>query len=123
MDRLLCTAQAGDSGKNYPEAPSELGEGRVIAVEYAEYVDKYRLNLRFSDGTERTVDFGNFLCSSLNPMIREYLDAEKFRKFTVEYGDLFWNDYDLCFPVPKPQLGNASETLIPGSISNCKLKY
>ena len=32
-------------------------------------------------------------------MIREYLDAENFRKFTVEYGDLFWNDYDLCFSV------------------------
>jgi len=47
-----------------------------------------KLNLRVSDGTARTVDFGNFLCSSLNLMIKKYLDTEKFRKFTVEYGDL-----------------------------------
>ncbi len=99
MDRLLCTAQAGDNGKDHPKAPLKLREGMVVAVEYAEYVDKYILNLRFSDGTERTLDFENFLHRSLNPMIRKYLDAENFRKFTVEYGDLFWNDYDLCFPV------------------------
>jgi hypothetical protein len=77
----------------------KLEEGMIIAVEQAEYVDNYRLNLKFSDGTERTVDFGDFLYRSLNPMIRKYLDTKKFREFTVEYGDLFWNDYDLCFPV------------------------
>ncbi|MBF0377415.1 MAG: DUF2442 domain-containing protein [Desulfamplus sp.] len=71
----------------------------VVNIEYAEYVESYKLNLRFSDGTERTVDFSGFLSSSLNPMIKKYLNTKKFREFTVEYGDLFWNDYDLCFPI------------------------
>jgi hypothetical protein len=106
MDRLLCAAQTGSSGKDHPETPLKLGEGSFIDVEHAEYVDRYRLNLKFSDGTESTVDFGNFLCRSLNPMIRKYLDIEKFREFTVEYGDLFWNDYDLCFPVADLYEGN-----------------
>ena len=78
----------------------------IIAVEDAEYINKYRLNLKFSDGTERTVDFGKFLSNSLNPMIRNYLDTEKFREFTLENGDLFWNDYDLCFPIADLYEGN-----------------
>ncbi len=106
MDRLLCTAQTGDSEKNHPEARLKIGDGMLIDVEHAEYIDKYRLNLRFSNGTEKTVDFGNFLSGSLNPMIRKYLDTEKFREFTVEHGDLFWNDYDLCFPVADLYEGN-----------------
>ncbi len=70
-----------------------------ISVEHAEYIEKYMLNLKFSDGTEKIVDFGFFLQNSLNPMIKKYLNIEIFKKFTVEYGDLFWGDYDLCFPV------------------------
>ena len=74
-------------------------EDLVIDIESAEYVEDYKLRLQFSDGKERTVDFGSFLHNSLNPLIRKYLDIDKFKKFSVEYGDLFWNDYDLCFPV------------------------
>jgi len=48
---------------------------------------------------ERIVDFGPFLQKSLNPMIRKYLKLDNFKNFTVEYGDLFWHDYDLCFPI------------------------
>lgn len=99
MDRFLCAAQTREDGKNNPETPLKLAEGETIAVEHAEYLDQYRLHLKFSNGAERIADFGKFLHSSPNPMIRAYLDPEKFKKFNVEYGDLFWNDYDLCFPV------------------------
>lgn len=77
----------------------KLPEGMEIAIESAEYVERYKLNLRFSDGTKRIVDLEDFLSKSSNPMIRKYLDKEEFKGFTIEYGDLFWNDYDLCFPV------------------------
>lgn len=76
-----------------------LLDDAVIEIISAEYVADYKLRLRFSDGNERLVDFGSFLRDSLNPMIRTYLDLEKFKRFTVEYGDLQWNDYDLCFPI------------------------
>jgi hypothetical protein len=76
-----------------------LSEGAVIEITSAESVADYTLRLRFSDGEERLVDFEPFLRGSLNPMIRAYLDPEKFKQFAVEYGDLQWNDYDLCFPI------------------------
>ena len=99
MDRLFCSSQTGNNQKNHKKNTTGIREGEAIDIEYAEYIQKYKLRLRFSDDTERTVDFGNFLKRSLNPLIRKYLDVEKFRNFTLEYGDLFWNDYDLCFPV------------------------
>lgn len=76
-----------------------LAEEAVIEIEAAEYVEDYKLRLRFSDSQERVIDFGPFLHSSLNPLINKYLDLEQFKRFTVEYGDLYWNDYDLCFPI------------------------
>ena len=71
----------------------------VIAVDRAEYLRDYILRLTFSDGKQQDVDFAPFLNQSLNPLIRKYLDVERFKQFTVEYGDLYWDDYDLCFPV------------------------
>lgn len=76
-----------------------LPENLVISIEAAEYLEDYKLRLEFSNGQERIVDFEPFLRNSLNPMIRKYLDLEKFKKFSLEYGDLFWDDYDLCFPI------------------------
>jgi hypothetical protein len=76
-----------------------LAEDAVVDIVAAHYVKGHQLQLVFSDGRERIVDFEQFLTSSLNPMIRRYLDLEQFRNFTVENGDLQWNDYDLCFPI------------------------
>jgi hypothetical protein len=75
-----------------------LSADAVIEIRSADYLAGYKARLRFSDGKERVVDFEPFLRHSLNPMIRAYLDLEKFQQFSVEYGDLQWNDYDLCFP-------------------------
>lgn len=76
-----------------------LPQGAVIDIEHAEYVDGYKIYLVFSDGQERIIDFEPFLAKSLNPLIRKYLDLDEFKNFTVSYGDLVWNDYDLCFPI------------------------
>ena len=78
---------------------TKLTEDIVIDVRSAEYVEGYKVRLCFSDAQERIVDFGPFLQSSLNPMIRKYLNLDEFKCFSVEHGDLHWNDYDLCFPV------------------------
>ena len=32
-------------------------------------------------------------------MTTEFLDKEKFKNFRLEYGDLVWGDFGLCFPV------------------------
>jgi len=32
-------------------------------------------------------------------MTRKFLDINEFKKFKIEYGDLVWNDYEMCFPI------------------------
>jgi len=32
-------------------------------------------------------------------MTKKYLDKQLFEKYTIEYGDIIWNNYELCFPV------------------------
>jgi hypothetical protein len=76
-----------------------LSEGTAIDIVHAERVADYKLRLSFSDGIERVVDFEPFLHWSRNPMIRAYLDPQKFANFTLEYGNLIWDDYGLCFPI------------------------
>jgi hypothetical protein len=71
----------------------------VVSIEKAEYKEDYIINLQFSDGVERNIDFGNFLRSARNPMTKKYLDKELFKSFTLDYGDLMWNDYEMCFPI------------------------
>ena len=76
-----------------------LTENVIMDVKTAEYVEEYKLRLMFSDDEERIVDFAPFLHNAPNPMIQKYLEIDNFKNFTVAYGDLFWNDYDLCFPI------------------------
>lgn len=71
----------------------------VISIIKAEYAGEYKINLTFSDNTERMIDFADFLNNAKNPMTRKYLDKKLFSNFTIEYGDIIWNDYELCFPV------------------------
>ena len=58
-----------------------LPKGAVVDIETAEYVGGYKLRLVFSDERAHVVDFEPFLSSSLNPMIRKYLDPEVFANF------------------------------------------
>ena len=100
MDRLLRASQTGASKANHTEDPMTLlDHTTIIDLEKAKYEGGYKLRLLFSDGMARTVDFEPFLKRSLNPMIRKYLQLDLFKAFTVENGDLQWNDYDLCFPI------------------------
>ncbi|MEW6753303.1 MAG: DUF2442 domain-containing protein [Candidatus Latescibacterota bacterium] len=99
MDRLLRAAQAHAPGDDHPQDSLTGDDPWVIDIEQAEYAGGHRLRLRFSDGTERVMDFEPFLSGSANPLIRRFLDPELFQRFGVQHGDLIWGDYDLCFPV------------------------
>ena len=70
-----------------------------VNIQSAEHVGDYRINLVFDDGTEQTVDFLPFLSHSRHPDIRNYLNPKRFASFHVEYGDLVWGEYELCFPI------------------------
>ncbi len=71
----------------------------VISIISAEYIRDYKINLTFSDGVVRVIDFGPFLISAKNPMAKKYLDKKLFKKYSIEYGDIVWNDYEMCFPI------------------------
>jgi hypothetical protein len=79
---------------------------KIVAITYAEYLSGYRVRLRFNDGKEQILNFESFLRHARHPMIRKYLDLEKFKRFSLEYGDLVWNDYELCFPIADLYAGN-----------------
>lgn len=70
-----------------------------INITTAEHVSDYTLRLSFDDGTVQTVDFKPFLSLSRHPDIRAYLEPARFAAYRIEYGELVWGDYDLCFPI------------------------
>lgn len=71
----------------------------VISINKAEYLGEYRIRFSFSDGTEQLIDFYNFLNTAKNSMTKKYLDIQMFENFSIEYGDIIWNDYEMCFPI------------------------
>lgn len=71
----------------------------VISITQAEYISDYKIKFSFSDGIDRAIDFSEFLSNARNPMTRKYLDKQLFKNFSVEYGDIIWNDYEMCFPI------------------------
>jgi hypothetical protein len=79
---------------------------KTIAITRAEYLGKHEIRFMFSDQTERTIDFGGFLSRAHNPMTRKFLDKNLFQVFKIEYGDIVWNDYELCFPILDLYEGN-----------------
>ena len=79
---------------------------KTIAVAQAEYLGKYEIRFTFSDHTVQTIDFGGFLNRSMNPMTRKFLDKKLFKSFKIEFGDVVWNDYELCFPIQDLYEGN-----------------
>jgi hypothetical protein len=72
---------------------------KVINIDSATQIEKYKLRLTFDDGVVQEVDFGAFLGKAQHPDIRAYLDENRFNAFRLEYGGLVWGDYDLCFPI------------------------
>jgi hypothetical protein len=70
----------------------------IINITSAELAGDYQIRLTFDDGTRQEVNFKPFLTASVHPEIRAWLDPERFAAFRIEYGELVWGDYALCFP-------------------------
>lgn len=71
----------------------------IVSIDKAEYIGNFTINFLFSDGVHQSINFYTFLKEAKNPMTRKYLDENLFRNYSIEYGDIIWNDYELCFPV------------------------
>ena len=71
----------------------------TINITAVENVGDYALRLTFDDGFAQTVDFKPFLSLSRHPDIRAYFEPARFASYRIEYGELVWGDYVLCFPI------------------------
>ena len=71
----------------------------IVSIQKADYLGEYRINFQFSDGIKKTIDFGEFLKKAKNPMTKKYQDKQLFQSNPIEYGDIIWNDYEMCFPI------------------------
>jgi len=79
---------------NYSE--SDVVSLKVLS---AKYVSDYIINVAFSDGLEKQVNFKLFLENAINPSAKKYLNKKDFMKFDIIDGNINWNDYDMIFPV------------------------
>ncbi|MBT3208940.1 MAG: DUF2442 domain-containing protein [Bacteroidetes bacterium] len=71
----------------------------IVSIQKADYLGEYRIKFQFSDGIEKTIDFWEFLKKAKNPMTKKYQDKQLFQSYSIEYGDIIWNDYEMCFPI------------------------
>jgi len=71
----------------------------VISILKADYIVEYIIHFYFSDGVEKIIDFSEFLKNAKSSMTRKYLDKKMFEKFTISYGDIIWNNFEMCFPI------------------------
>jgi hypothetical protein len=74
-------------------------QNQYLSIKEANYLDHYKIKLTFNDGKENILDFEKFLFNSHHPDIQKYQDVELFKNFSLDYGDLEWNDYELAFPI------------------------
>jgi hypothetical protein len=85
------------SGIEIVYEPVDESNTEVLDITHAEYVDGYKFHLWFSDGKNHVVDFEPFLMNARNPMVTQYRDLQKFQQFRIVYGNLEWNDCEMCF--------------------------
>jgi len=76
-----------------------LEPGQEVNIVSAEHAGGYRLWLTFSDHYKTIVDIAPMLEHSMNPQTRQFLDTDRFLSFRLEWGNLVWGDYDMCFPI------------------------
>ena len=59
-----------------------------------------KVRLVFSDGTDSTVDVGDYIRRHPHPQYNKYLDPNKFRTFTLDGGNIVWGrNWGLIFPI------------------------
>ncbi len=88
-----------------------------IQILQAQHLRDYQLELHFSDQSKRVVDFGPFLTHARNPQIKQFQEPKRFLDFRIEYGDLIWGDYDMCFPIWDLYTGKIIKKTVPESPS------
>ncbi|MFK7905803.1 MAG: DUF2442 domain-containing protein [Chitinophagales bacterium] len=78
---------------------SKTKEDKIIIISKVKYLYDYVLEIHFDDDVVQNVNFAPFLISSPHPEVKKYLNVLLFKDYTLDNGQLYWNDYDLIFPI------------------------
>lgn len=80
---------------------------RPLYIKQAVYISGYAVEIEFSDGTIKKVDFENFLKDHSHPQYNKYRNPSNFKKFYIDHGNIVWGkNWDLIFPVEHLYAGN-----------------
>ena len=78
-----------------------------LYITEAAVVDELKVDLTFSDNTRQIVNVGEFIRRHPHPQYNKYLDVRKFRRFSIENGNIVWGKYwDLMFPIEQLHSGS-----------------
>jgi hypothetical protein len=71
----------------------------ALSVKSAKHIKSHILDIEFSDGEHRLLDFAPFIFSVGHPDYDRYKSEMEFLNFKIEDGNLNWDDYTMIFPV------------------------
>ena len=95
MGAVLCDEAAGEKHQYQDKTMSD----RLYITEAVD-LGGLKVRLVFSDGTDSTVDVGDYIRRHPHPQYNKYLDPKKFRTFTIDGGNIVWGrNWDLIFPI------------------------
>jgi hypothetical protein len=72
---------------------------KIININKIIYIEKFKLEISFSDGKIKTIDFADFILNSKKPDVKKYQKPAQFKKFNFKNGELMWGDFEMIFPV------------------------
>jgi hypothetical protein len=73
---------------------------KTYSVINAQYLGNFKIEIQFSDHTQKVVDFNEFLKTHKHPQFELYSNENNFTQFKIEGGNLVWGDnWDLIFPL------------------------
>jgi hypothetical protein len=73
---------------------------KKISILSAKYAEHFAIDITFSDGKTKRVDFENFLSNNSHPQYDKYKKTDNFKKFYIDRGNLVWGkNWDLIFPI------------------------
>jgi hypothetical protein len=71
----------------------------ALFVKSAKHLKSHILDVEFSDGEHRVIDFAPFIFSVGHPDYERYKSETGFLGFKIEDGNLNWDDYTMIFPI------------------------
>ena len=70
-----------------------------LTVISARHLGEHRLEIEFSNGVRREVDFKSFLLRFAHPDYDKYMEISEFKRFKIIDGNINWNDYHMIFTI------------------------